>query len=73
MGPIWSRQDPGGPHVGPMNFAIWVGIWNPCQVYSDQCVSMIKSILSITFYAMYEAVCSQFTYFAFGECENIGA
>ena len=25
MGPIWGRQDPGGPHVGPMNFAIWVG------------------------------------------------
>ena len=24
MGPIWGRQDPGGPHVGPMNFAIWV-------------------------------------------------
>ena len=23
MGPIWIRQDPGGPHVGPMNFAIW--------------------------------------------------
>ena len=22
MGPIWDRQDPGGPHVGPMNFAI---------------------------------------------------
>ena len=22
-GPIWGRQDPGGPHVGPMNFAIW--------------------------------------------------
>ena len=21
MGPIWGRQDPGGPHVGPMNFA----------------------------------------------------
>ena len=26
MGPIWGRQDPGGPHVGPMNFAIWVAI-----------------------------------------------
>ena len=26
MGPIWSRQDPGGPHVGPMNFAIWGAI-----------------------------------------------
>ena len=28
MGPIWGpsgadRQDPGGSHVGPMNFAIW--------------------------------------------------
>ena len=23
MGPIWGRQDPGGPRVGPMNFAIW--------------------------------------------------
>ena len=23
MEPIWGRQDPGGLHVGPMNFAIW--------------------------------------------------
>ena len=23
MGPIWSRQDPDGPHVDPMNLAIW--------------------------------------------------
>ena len=23
MGPIWDRQDPAGPHVGPMNVAIW--------------------------------------------------
>ena len=30
MGPIWGRQDPGGPHVGPMNFAIWV--------YCDVCL-----------------------------------
>ena len=22
MGPIWGRQDPDGPHVDPMNFAI---------------------------------------------------
>ena len=22
MGPIWGRHDPGGPYVGPMNFAI---------------------------------------------------
>ena len=24
MGPICGRQDPGGPHVSPMNFVIWV-------------------------------------------------
>ena len=34
MGPIWGQQDPGGPHAGPMNFAIWVdmsisGPWIP--------------------------------------------
>ena len=23
MGPTWGRQDPGGPHLGPMNLAIW--------------------------------------------------
>ena len=23
MGPLWGRQDPGGPHIGPMNLAIW--------------------------------------------------
>ena len=26
MGPIWGQQDPVGPQVGPMNFAIWVTI-----------------------------------------------
>ena len=23
MGTTWGRKDPGGPHVGPMNLAIW--------------------------------------------------
>ena len=23
LGPIWGRQDLGGPHVGPMNFTVW--------------------------------------------------
>ena len=31
VGPIWGRQDPGGPHVGPMNFAIW-GKMSYCQI-----------------------------------------
>ena len=28
MGPIWGRYNPGGPHVGPINFAIWVVIFS---------------------------------------------
>ena len=24
MGLIWGRQGPGGPHVGPVNFVIWI-------------------------------------------------
>ena len=28
MGPIWGRQDPGGPCVGPMNFVIWENVIN---------------------------------------------
>ena len=27
MGPILGRQDPGGPHVGPLNLAIWVYLY----------------------------------------------
>ena len=36
MGPIWGRQDPDGPHVGPMNLAIrdvachWPCLSSPC-------------------------------------------
>ena len=26
MGHIWGRQDPAGPHVGPMDLAIWVNM-----------------------------------------------
>ena len=24
MGPTWGRQNPGGPHVGHVNLAIWM-------------------------------------------------
>ena len=27
MGPIWDRQAPDEPQVGPMNFAIWVYVF----------------------------------------------
>ena len=43
MGPIWVRQVPGGPHVGPMNFAILDGfmLW-PSVTYCIYGVSMIS-------------------------------
>ena len=28
MGLTWGRQDPGGPHVGPMNLAMWGTLYN---------------------------------------------
>ena len=40
MGPIWGRQDPGGPHVGPMNFAIgWLSVQ---QIRRKQRIHCIK-------------------------------
>ena len=38
MGPTWgpsgAKQDPGGPHVGPMNFAIWDCNFDGCSIYT---------------------------------------
>ena len=35
MGPLWDPKDPGGPHVGPMNFAILnlnkIKCWSYCD------------------------------------------
>ena len=33
--PIWGRQDPGGPHIGPMNFAIWDMQGDLLQIQSE--------------------------------------
>ena len=51
MGPIWGRQGPGGPHVGPMNFAIWVGIlYKKVHLHRNKCNSLFIFIyeLSVT-------------------------
>ena len=36
MVPIWGRQDPGGPRVGPMNLAIWVKLLRHLTKYLPQ-------------------------------------
>ena len=38
MGPIWGLQDPGGPHVGPMNFAIWDVLFGEYKIESAMSV-----------------------------------
>ena len=50
MGPIWGRQDPGGPHVGPMNFAIRV--WRThysviCSRHSPAQLSIFTALVQI--------------------------
>ena len=42
MGPIWGRQDPGGPHVGPMNLAIWVLQWMKSYLNLESKLANIK-------------------------------
>ena len=37
MGPIWGRQDPGGPHVGPMNLHLW-------DVTQDNSIKILTNI-----------------------------
>ena len=49
MGPIWGRQDSGGPHVGPMNFAIWGSV----LVFSyELCVTgfVLPNLTPVTLY-----------------------
>ena len=55
MGPIWDRQDPGGPHVGPMNFAIWelIKSW---QYFGPSTVSRITFFFFI-FWAAWLLCC----------------
>ena len=44
MGPIWGRQGPGGSHVGPMNFAIWVDLACDNRTFKYICMINIQSI-----------------------------
>ena len=44
MGPIWGRQDPGGLHVGPMNFAIWV-VYGIQSVHLELLVATILMVI----------------------------
>ena len=46
MVPIWGRQDPGGPHVGLMNLAIWVVLTSIKHLFV-RCIILYSSNISI--------------------------
>ena len=48
MGPIWGRQDPGGPHAGPMIFAIW-GPMTTHWTLGDLNTILDNRVISITY------------------------
>ena len=50
MGPVWGRQDPGVPHVGPMNLVIWEDI--ECLTKIKSRVWVLLKILTIDFPVM---------------------
>ena len=41
------------------------------QVYAAECVSKMKTILSIIFCSLHGAVCLQFTQFSYDDRENV--
>ena len=54
MGPIWGQQDPGEPHVGPMNLAIWEAI------NSGWLLTIIGAAVFTIIYITPQQVCAQF-------------
>ena len=52
MGPTWGRQDPCGPHVGPMNLAIWVGYPQHAHFVDNHSMSLdtFRHIQNINFF-----------------------
>ena len=47
MGPTWGRQDPGGPHVGPMKLAIWEGNFEMAYIYIYNSANRFELHLSL--------------------------
>ena len=57
MRPIWGRQDPGGPRVGPMNLAIWVSLANGGCIFTDSdCVVFVRIFFPFTTHGLKSAV-----------------
>ena len=53
MGPIWGQQDPGGPHVGPMNFVMFAKYsYKRCSI---ACVGLCPAMFSFPFWIVVDS------------------
>ena len=59
IGPIWGRQDPGGPHVGPMNFVIWGTLSSVNQKHNTVKVSNVCFLNVNVYFGLSPSICSQ--------------
>ena len=41
MGPIWGRQDPGGPHVGPIDIVYPLRVYGYTTFRRDEVISSL--------------------------------
>ena len=56
-GAIWGRQDPGGPHVGPMNLAIWVSYVIEIRRFIEiSCHELHRSIFDMIVHVVFGCV-----------------
>ena len=47
MEPTWGQQDPGGPHVGPTNLAIWAHTSFLWMTYGMSILSILDRIYAV--------------------------
>ena len=60
MGPIWGRQDPGGPNAGPMNLASWGEsgfLTRSRPIYMQQSLVQFSQILLAITHWLYALIC----------------
>ena len=64
MGPIWDWQGPGGPHVGPMNFAIWANVMHTRVSYAMSIVMKTSCVIMWKYSTCHNKniVCQKFPY-----------
>ena len=67
---LWCVQIPRYHHYAYLSEGIGL-LKCLLDIFSVECVSQIRSVISIIFHAKYGTVCIQLTHFSYDDCENI--